>query len=87
MVSAPSALMPLPPAPVLVSVSVPPLMFTLPSAPKQEADFVFTLSASQTPPPLVVMVMVPSLMFRSPSLLMPLQASAVMLAVMVPPAM
>ena len=85
MVSAPSALMPLPPAPVLVRFNVPPLMVILPSAPRQEADFVFSLSASQAPPPLVFTVIVPSVMIMSPSLLIPLQAAAVILALNVPP--
>ena len=84
-VKLPSALMPLPPAPVLVSVSVPPLMVTLPSAPKQAAALVLLLSLSHVPPPLVVIVMAPSLILMSPSDLMPLAASAVTAMLMVPP--
>ncbi len=84
-VNEPSTLMPLPPAPVLVRVSLPPLMVMLPSALRHEAAFVFTSSLSHTPPPLVEATIVVPLMRMSPSDLIHFAAAAVTLTLIVPP--
>ena len=77
----------LPPAPLLVSVSVPPLMVMSRSALSPQAPFVSRSSSSQAPPPVVVTLMVPPLMARSPSAFTPLVAAAVVLTVSEPPSM
>ena len=82
-----SHFMPLPPAPVAVRLSVPPLMFMLPSQLRPQAALVSRSSSSQEPLPVVVTVMSPPLMFMSPSHLMPLAAVAVLVILMVPPLM
>ena len=85
MVMLPSHFMPLPPEPVLFSVSVPPSMVIVPSALRHAAAFVSRSSVSHIPLPEVVMLMVPAVTYMSPSLFTPLPATAVLVMVSVPP--
>ena len=87
MVSVPSHFMPLPPEPVAVRLSVPPLMVMSLSQLKPQAAFVSESSLSHSPLPVVVTVMAPSLTMMSPSLLTPLAAVAVQVTLSVPPSM
>lgn len=76
--------MPLPPEPVAVRFSVPPVMFMLPSQLRPQAALVSRSTLSHSPLPVVVTVILPPLMFMSPSPLMPLAAVAAQVMLMVP---
>ena len=84
MVITPSHFMPLPPEPVAVRLSVPPLMVMLPSLLKPQAALVSRSSLSHSPLPVVFTVMAPPLISISPSHFMPLAAVAVQVMLTVP---
>ncbi len=77
--------MPFPPAPVLVRVTVPPLMATLASELMPAQAFVLLSSLSHVPLPEQLAVSSPPAMSTLPSALMPLAAAAVVVMLSVPP--